>query len=186
MTETTETDNPSRAWAVVGVGALVLLMVGASVALTLQSTGEPSPVDLQNTVAPLTPEEAAQHRPPSAFGLPAYPGAFHFFSTENDAAHGSSVYSVPKGNSAEVIQFYTRELGRQGWRFVGKQAATERPAHVPNPLTLRGTRTRWRHAEQRRQLTVLALDDVRPGRTAQVVVSWANDGSGRTLKARPE
>lgn len=144
---------------------------GASPALPAapDGPGEPS----GEAPVPRVPDAAPGRKSPRDFGLPAYPSAFDFRSMETGPGSASSAFLLKKGTAAEVTRFYIRELGGKGWEYRWKRETTTSPGDPKQGLTLHGTRVRWVHPADRKQLTLLVLDDSQPGRTAQAVLSWA-------------
>ena len=131
-----------------------------------QPSGDPSAVE--------EPVGAGRARKsPQVFGFAVFPTSFDFQSMEVSSTAGSSSFLVKSGGAADVVRFYIEKLGEAGWEYQWKRAANTQPGDVGKTIILKGTRVRWQHRQQHRQLTLLALDDTQKGRTAQGVLSWA-------------
>jgi len=179
-----------RTWALPLIAAAAVAATVTGGLLTLraldQAPDPEPPARVEEEQEPQNPRQAPKdarygRKPPPAFGLPSYPGASSFHSMEVTEASGSTAFSIPRGASGDVVRFYIEELGKKGWQLRWRQPATQTPGTAEHPVVLRGTRARWFDAAGRKQLTLLALDDVQKGRTAQAVLSWAPV----TMKRKP-
>lgn len=111
---------------------------------------------------------------PGEFLLPEYPTAFAFRSTDAGPRRGSSAFSVRKGTSKEIAAYYRKRLPELGWEFERAEPAKQRFGEPKDPksVLLTGTRQFWRERKGNRRLVFLAMDLVRKGTTAQVVMNW--------------
>jgi hypothetical protein len=171
-------------WLLPSVLTVAVLAMGIGGALALRGMGSalPPPPPATANAPQQTGDTGELEEPvgagrgkksPKAFGLPVYPTSFDFQSMEVNPKTASSSFLVKSGSAADVVRYYIEKLGEMGWEYQWKREATTRPGDVGQTLTLKGTRVRWMHRRERRQLTLLALDDTQKGRTAQGVLSWA-------------
>jgi hypothetical protein len=170
--DATEARKPPvwAAWTLAGAAALALLGGGALALRTL----EPKPEPRQDAVAVQEPAGAKSGRKkPEQFGLPSYPGAFDFRSTESDPKNGSAAFSIRKGTAADIARFYIAALGKQGGEFRGRGNTVLQPGTAANSPVLKGVRARWLTRDRHGELILLALDTPQKGRTAQAVLSWS-------------
>jgi hypothetical protein len=117
---------------------------------------------------------------PEAYGLPSFPTAFDFQSMDTGKQSGSTAFVIKKGTAAEVVRFYVEKLGALGWQYEWKRSANVSPGGEGQKVRMKGSRVRWIKRNERRQLTLLTLDDPQKGRSAQAVLSWAPIPTGRS------
>lgn len=182
-------DSPSNttppAWVFAVAAAVGLSAVGVGGWLSLRSAGldkppPPSPTEADapqptgDTASIAAPGAAIKGRKrPEQFGLPSYPTASDYHSLEIGKSEGSTAYSVKQGSSAQIARFYIEKLGAAGWQYDWKRDTEVTPGVQGKHVALKGTRIRWIRRRERKQLTLLTLDDPQKGRTAQAVLSWS-------------
>lgn len=167
-------------WGIWAAGGLSLAVMGAGGALALRSLSalEAAPALEAAQAGPdgCCPNPTVHDRKaPSAFGLPAYPGAAKFHSLETDAQTGSVSFSLQKDSAAEVARFYRKSLPERGWKLDWERPARE-TTQVPGgkqPKILKGLRQSWTRAEDDRVLLLLAVDYPQKRSSAQAVLSWS-------------
>jgi hypothetical protein len=157
--------------AVAGVAVAALLVGGLMTAKSIG--GAPVPTAPLSKPRPKELVPPVQGRkPPSAFGLPTYPGSIEFTSLSSPSGLGSSAFYVKTGKPAAVVRHYVKELGKGGWDLVWERKATVRPAGDPSAHTRIGRRARWGSPKRHKQLTLLVLENpIRGG--VDAVLSWA-------------
>ncbi len=170
----------AKAWVLWAAGGSVLVLTGAGAALALRALGPLDPPRATPASADACcdgPAGPARHgtKPPGAFGLPAYPGAFAFHSMEAGAENGSVAFSISRGSARDLSGFYRKNLPSRGWRLESERGARQvAPATATLPeRTLKGVRQVWTREADRRRLMLLALDFPQRRSSAQVVLSWS-------------
>jgi hypothetical protein len=130
---------------------------------------------------------AAVHgrKSPKEYALPVFPTSFDFQSMEMGPQGGSAAFAVKQGSAAEICRYYIQQLGARGWEYRWKRNTSASPGDSAHPITLKGTRVRWLDHKNRKQLTLLALDDPQKGRSAQAVLSWAVVPGAVTARVKP-
>ncbi|MGV3723491.1 MAG: hypothetical protein ACO1SX_21560 [Actinomycetota bacterium] len=182
-------DSPSNAaprpWLLAVMAAVGLSAVGIGGWLSLRNAGlgkapaaapaeTKTPVPTGDTASIAAPGAAIKGRKrPEQFGLPSYPSATDYHSLELGKHQGSTAFSVKHGSSAQISRFYIEKLGAAGWQYDWKRDTEVSPGDKGKRFTLKGTRVRWIQRRERKQLTLLTLDDPQKGRTAQAVLSWS-------------
>jgi hypothetical protein len=176
---------------VVGLSA-----VGIGGWLSLRSAGldkEPAAAPAETKAPEPTGDTAAIAAPsaaikgkkrPEQFGLPSYPSASDYHSLEMGKQQGSTAFSVKQGSSAQITRFYIEKLGAAGWQYDWKRDTEVSPGDKGKSVTLKGTRVRWIQRRERKQLTLLTVDDPQKGRTAQAVLSWSPMKAPASRKSR--
>jgi hypothetical protein len=180
-----ESQQPSKSWIIPAVLSAAVLTMGVGGWLAFRNmdivppesktpaANAPQPDGDTGTLKETPGAATRGKKSPKAFGLPVYPTAFDFQSMEAGKASASSSFLVKKGDAADLVRYYIEKLGEAGWEFQWKRSAATHPGDVGKTITLNGTRVRWISRKEGRQLTLLALDDIQKGRSAQGVLSWA-------------
>jgi hypothetical protein len=171
-----------RKWLPILTAALALgaLGYGAYAFLgDLRSAGDSS----SGAALPQRPIMGGKKRPRD-YKLPEYPTAYGFMSSDDGTSdRGSSAFSVRKGTAKAVTAFYLNTLLLAGWEFERSEVVKQRFGEKDDPksVLLTGVRQYWGERNGYRKLTVLAMDLIKKGSTAQVVLSWspALEGGGQ-------
>lgn len=120
------------------------------------------------------PQAIQGSRPPTDFGLPAYPGSGPFISSEAGPEAGSVSFQLKKGTAAEVASFYRKGLLARGLKFVRERPMTVRPGFPENPAApaIHGRRLEWDDPARSRQVSLTAFDFPQKSSRVQAVLSW--------------
>lgn len=145
-------------------GALPLAM--AALALLLLGAGG---FQLARESEDSTPQNAVPgSKPPSAVGLPDYPGATGFSSTEVGTDVLMTTFRVPKAPARSIASFYLEKLEPLGYRLQWRRA----PISLEHGPKLRGDYLRWQNAAEGRQVTLQAIDPPTGRGDTQVTLTW--------------
>jgi hypothetical protein len=109
---------------------------------------------------------------PQEFGLPQYPGAFSFASSETKSGKGSAAFRLKHGDAKQVAAFYRTRLEAEGWRFLGQSWQQTRYDKSRKDLPPGGLSLRWTQPRDGRHMTLIAIDFPQKGSTTQAVLSW--------------
>lgn len=137
--------------------ALALLLLGAGGFQLARESEDPAP---QNAVPGV--------KPPSAVGLPDYPGAKGFSSTEVGTDVLMTTFRVPKTPARNIATFYLKKLEPRGYRLQWRRA----PISLEHGPKLKGDYLRWRNAAEARQVTLQAIDPPTGKGDTQVTLTW--------------